>query len=232
MIQVIKENIVLYAVALVILIVSMVYGVSHISFNEGTNSGEEKPAQIVNDGPLTVKESADGQWLAYRGDTVDTSFSGLASNDYGWWYVTNGVVDFSYNGSADNEYGSWIVKDGKVSEPAWHQTFRDNGFSDPEIAEYQRIFDSIGVGNFLVIDFIDGSPGLRIMRAKPFNTEQDIQLNVGFENHQIFYADISGELNNLADPANADKKTVYLYDIDQGGIIAYLDWDNQRITKA
>lgn len=232
MMQVIKENKVLYAIVFAILIVSLIYGATHMPDKSDTDSVEPQPTEVVSSKePIIVKESEDGSWRAYRGDVVDTSFTGLASNDYGWWYVTNGVVDFSYNGSADNEYGSWLVKDGKLTEPAWHQTFRENGYSDSEIAEYQSIFDSIGVGNFSVMDFIDGSPGLRIMRAKPYNTQQDVQLNVGFENGHIFYVDLSGELNNLADPSNTDKKTVRLYDVDEGGKLAVLDWNAKNITN-
>ena len=40
--------------------------------------------------------------------------TGLAVNEYGWWYMTNGTVDFTYNGLAENEYGVWNVVNGHV----------------------------------------------------------------------------------------------------------------------
>ena len=53
-------------------------------------------------------------WVAVRGGSVDTSYTGVASNRYGWWKVTKGFVDFDYTGVAQNEFGWWRVVDGKV----------------------------------------------------------------------------------------------------------------------
>ena len=37
--------------------------------------------------------------------TVDFSFNGIASNQYGYWVIANGGVDFSYNG--EYTYGAY-----------------------------------------------------------------------------------------------------------------------------
>ena len=53
-------------------------------------------------------------------DKIDTTYTGLASNEYGWWYILNGVLDFSYNGFGRNGDSWWYCRGGKVQ-------FDDNG---------------------------------------------------------------------------------------------------------
>ena len=38
--------------------------------------------------------------------------TGMAANEYGWWYVSNGTIDFGYTGMAVNEYGWWYIRRG------------------------------------------------------------------------------------------------------------------------
>ncbi len=38
----------------------------------------------------------------------------MASNDYGWWYITNGALDRNYTGWASNEYGDWYFVNGVI----------------------------------------------------------------------------------------------------------------------
>ena len=47
------------------------------------------------------------------------AYTGVANNEYGWWYIKNGMLDFSYNGLADNEYGSWKIINGAVDFSAY-----------------------------------------------------------------------------------------------------------------
>ncbi len=83
-----------------------------------------------------VKKASDGNWYYYVGDTIDTSYTGLAEDKNGWWDIKNGKVDLAktnltlyrnewwyvedgkvnlgYNGVATNESGTWYVEDGKV----------------------------------------------------------------------------------------------------------------------
>ena len=42
-----------------------------------------------------------------------------ASNDYGWWYMTNGALDWNHTGIEGNEYGCWYVVNGCI---AWNYT--------------------------------------------------------------------------------------------------------------
>lgn len=60
------------------------------------------------------KNPEDGKWYCYVGDTIDTTFNGLAKNEYGWWKCTNGVVTFNEKGLFSNENGTWYVKKSKV----------------------------------------------------------------------------------------------------------------------
>lgn len=54
-------------------------------------------------------------WWYVKNGTIDFTFKGLAKNDYGWWYLKNGKLDTTFNGSAQNAYGWWYVVNGKVN---------------------------------------------------------------------------------------------------------------------
>ena len=45
---------------------------------------------------------------------VDTSYTSVTTNGYGWWFVRNGEVDFNYTGLAQNEGGWWRIVNGAV----------------------------------------------------------------------------------------------------------------------
>ena len=59
-------------------------------------------------------KASDGKWYYYKNDKVDTTYTGMAKNQYGWWYMKNGKLDTSYRGLAKNNYGTWYMKDGKL----------------------------------------------------------------------------------------------------------------------
>ena len=67
-----------------------------------------------------VIKGPDGKWAMYQNGKVDTSYTGIANNDYGWWRVEKGYVNFNANGIYKNQYGWWKTKDGKV-------TFKETG---------------------------------------------------------------------------------------------------------
>lgn len=67
-----------------------------------------------------VVKGPDGKWAMYNANQVDTAYTGVAKNNYGWWRVKNGYVDFKANGIYQNAYGWWKTTDGKV-------TFDENG---------------------------------------------------------------------------------------------------------
>ena len=53
-------------------------------------------------------------WWYFNDGTLDLSYTGMASNEYGWWYMTNGALDLSYTGMALNEYGWWYMTNGAL----------------------------------------------------------------------------------------------------------------------
>lgn len=70
---------------------------------EGTEASEN----------VVVQDDA-GIWCVKNGDQVNTSYTGLAQNENGWWYINNGALDWSYTGVAQNEYGWWYVRNGAL----------------------------------------------------------------------------------------------------------------------
>lgn len=44
------------------------------------------------------------EWVCYTGGQRDNSYTGMAVNEYGWWYLTDGEIDWDYTGMACNEY--------------------------------------------------------------------------------------------------------------------------------
>ena len=83
---------------------------------------ETLPATFGFQTAVTVKAAeeyslrkVDGKWQYFGSDgDVDTSYKGLAKNEYGWWYVENGEIDFSFTGMAKNQYGWFYAKNGKL----------------------------------------------------------------------------------------------------------------------
>lgn len=67
----------------------------------------------------TVKQTEDGRWALMAQDRVLTSVCGIASNEYGTWYIWEGYVDFSYTGPYEDADGNvYSIENGKVVEAA------------------------------------------------------------------------------------------------------------------
>ena len=62
-----------------------------------------------------VVQGPDGKWAMYKNDKVDTSYTGIAQNQNGWWRIENGYVNFNAQSIYQNEYGWWKCTDGKVT---------------------------------------------------------------------------------------------------------------------
>ena len=75
---------------------------------------------IIGNTVTGLVQDTDGRWVYKVNDKIDTTYTGLASNEYGWWYILNGVLDFSYNGFGRNGDSWWYCRGGKVQ-------FDDNG---------------------------------------------------------------------------------------------------------
>ena len=76
---------------------------------EGVNKSNSSPT--LNG----IIQRSDGKWAMYKNGKLDTSYNGIAQNQYGWWKVTNGYVTFKETGIFKNEYGWWRVEDSKVN---------------------------------------------------------------------------------------------------------------------
>ena len=62
-----------------------------------------------------VCQGPDGKWAMYVDGVVDTGYTGIAQNKYGWWRIENGYVNFNAQSIYQNEYGWWKCTDGKVT---------------------------------------------------------------------------------------------------------------------
>ena len=63
----------------------------------------------------TVEKGADGYWVCVKDGAIETSYTGIAKNQYGWWRLVDGYVDFDAYGVYRNELGWWYVEGGKVN---------------------------------------------------------------------------------------------------------------------
>ena len=54
------------------------------------------------------------EWVCYTAGQRDNSYTGMAVNEYGWWYLTDGEIDRDYTGMACNEYGWWYMNNGAL----------------------------------------------------------------------------------------------------------------------
>ena len=55
------------------------------------------------------------EWVCYTAGQRDNSYTGMAVNEYGWWYINKGLLDSEYTGIASNEYGEWYFVDGVIA---------------------------------------------------------------------------------------------------------------------
>ncbi len=55
----------------------------------------------------------DGVWKYYKDGGVDTTYTGLASNEYGWFYVENGMINWNYTGLTEYN-GTWFYVENGV----------------------------------------------------------------------------------------------------------------------
>ena len=76
----------------------------------------EEPAPVEPETRLNgVVKGPDGKWGYYVDDVLQTNYTGIKNNDYGWWRIENGLVNFKANGIYKNEYGWWKTTNGKVT---------------------------------------------------------------------------------------------------------------------
>lgn len=69
----------------------------------------------VQKGKVTVAKNQNGWWYIGKDGKVDFTYTGLATNQYGTWYIENGKVDFTYNDKfTDAEGYDYEIENGKV----------------------------------------------------------------------------------------------------------------------
>lgn len=91
-----------------------------------TSYAYETTTSKINVTPTrVVRQGTDGKWGYYINDKLDTTYNGLAGNQYGTWKITNGLVDFSFQGLCEGTNGTYMVRNGLVD-----LTF--NGFAPNE----------------------------------------------------------------------------------------------------
>ena len=85
--------------------------------NDPAPSQPSTPAEPdPNEGVLNgIVQGPDGKWAMYVDGVVDTDYTGIAQNKYGWWRIENGYVNFNAQSIYQNEYGWWKCTNGKVT---------------------------------------------------------------------------------------------------------------------
>lgn len=105
----------LVAVILLMAMITMVACGSDVSENEAEpeTSTVTTTVKVISKGSV---ENINGVWGLYANNELQDSFTGIASNDLGDWYIVNGLVDFSYNGTVTYENETYNVANGKASK--------------------------------------------------------------------------------------------------------------------
>ena len=100
---------------------------------------------------LTVQKSGK-DWVTVNAKGAQVNYTGVASNNLGWWRVENGKVNFKATGIYQNDYGWWRVETGKVNFKAnqiyqnsfgWWKTtdgkvtFKENGLFSNEYGTWK-----------------------------------------------------------------------------------------------
>ena len=75
-------------------------------------------SEIIGNTVTGLVQDTDGRWVYKVNDKIDTTYTGLASNEYGWWYCRGGKVQFDDNGviegTVNGTYGWWKVVNSQV----------------------------------------------------------------------------------------------------------------------
>lgn len=91
---------------------------------------------------LTVQKSGK-DWVTVNAKGAQVNYTGVASNNLGWWRVENGKVNFKATGIYQNDYGWWRVETGKVNFKA-NQIYQ-NSFGWWKTTDGKVLFNENGV---------------------------------------------------------------------------------------
>lgn len=84
----------------------------HTFPEEESSTAKKDPINVIPAG-AEVKQIND-KWGLYQGDKLVDNFTGIASNEFGKWYITNGLVDFNKNDVITIDGEQFQIKSGKV----------------------------------------------------------------------------------------------------------------------
>ena len=93
---------------------------------------------------------------------MDFSYTGVAGNSYGYWYVKNGKVDFSKNGTVKSGGNTWTVTDGKAvgAIPARVKSaFADAGANGSSYKSGHKYCLAVNTSQNLVVVYTTDSAG-------------------------------------------------------------------------
>lgn len=126
---------------LIVLIASMFGGNEDKATEESTTLQPTTVVTVTTATTMTVPENAvveqrGGVWGLYENGVLVDSFTGIASNNLGTWYIKNGLVDFSYTGPVTFNGISYEVNGGQANPS------NNNGVSK-ELNSLQTLFTSL-----------------------------------------------------------------------------------------
>ena len=131
----VKSAIIIGAVILLLLILGIIYGQKEktevadaptttvAAVEETTAAAEEATtaapetttsANVTIPAGASVSKIADGKWALMQNGSPVTSFTGVASNDNGTWYLENGYVNFNFSGKVVFNGVTYDVENGRV----------------------------------------------------------------------------------------------------------------------
>lgn len=95
-----------------------------------------------------VKKGPNGKWGLYDGNQLLTNYNGIASNEYGTWYINNGYVDFNYTGFLVVNGSTYKVNKGQVDvSKSVEITTTTVAGADPTTAEAQTVTQDVGINS-------------------------------------------------------------------------------------
>lgn len=130
----VKSAIIIGIVIVLLLILGIIYGqkektevadapTTTVAAVEETTAAEEETtaapetttsANVTVPAGATVAQDANGNWALMSNGATQTGFTGIASNDFGNWYIENGVVNFNFSGKVVFNGVTYDIENGKV----------------------------------------------------------------------------------------------------------------------
>ena len=88
------------------------------------------------------------EWVCYTAGQRDNSYTGMAVNEYGWWYLTDGEIDWDYTGMVCNEYGWWYYQNGNLNREYTGMAINEYGWWYFENGLLNEEYTGIGANSY------------------------------------------------------------------------------------